>query len=423
MSPLPCELFLALRYLRPRRTFVSVITVISILGVTLGVAVLIVVIAVMSGFDREWRDRILSCNAHLKIVKPESVLRDYAVVAHIVSTNPSVRGVAPFVIGQVLIKSQPRHGDALIRGPVVRGVDPLLEPQVSNLSTSIVRGTFDLSGKGLVAGSEIGREMGLNVGDHVAVYSPRSLAQMEKTRGQTNAEAVLPDDFEVRGFFDVGFNDFNSMMVVTSLENAQDLYGLDNAVHGLFVMLKDPFRAAAVAKELQVALGPQLRVVTWMEENAQLFGALATEKTMMYIILFVIFIIAAFAIVNSEITFTVSKFRDIGLLKALGAGNGQVMSIFLGHSIAVGMVGVALGLGVGRVFLLYINDVLTLIRDRVGFDLLPAAIYQVQHLPYQILPLDVTIICGGSFLICVLAGLIPASLAARLDPVEALRNE
>jgi lipoprotein-releasing system permease protein len=423
MSPLPCELFLALRYLRPRRTFVSVITVISVVGVTLGVAVLIIVIAVMSGFDREWRDRILSCNAHLKVVKQDSVLQDPAAVMKIVSSNRAVRGVAPFVMGQVLIKSQPRNGEALIRGPVLRGVDPEQESKVSVLPASIIRGSFDLSGKGVVVGSEIAREMGLQIGDHLAVYSPRSLERMEKTRGQTNAEMVLPDDFEVRGVFDVGFNDFNYMMIVTSLENAQELYGLNGGVHGLFVMLKDPFRAEAVAGELQPALGPGLRVITWVQENAQIFGALVSEKNMMFYLLFFIMIVAAFGITNSQITFVVHKTREVGLLKALGASGRQVMMIFLAQSVAVGVIGVILGLGLGLLALAYRNPFLHLMTQVTGRELLPAAIYQIHELPAQIMASDIAVICGGSFVICVLAGLFPAWKAGRLEPVEALRHE
>jgi lipoprotein-releasing system permease protein len=188
-------------------------------------------------------------------------------------------------------------------------------------------------------------------------------------------------------------------------------------------MLKDPFRAKEVRDRMSGALGKDFYISTWMEDNAQIFGALATEKTMMYIILFVVFIIAAFAIVNSEITFAVSKFQDIGLLKSLGASDGQVMRIFLAHSMAVGLIGSGAGYALGRVFLYYINDILELVRTKLGFDMLPAAIYQISQLPYELLALDVAIICGGSFIICVAAGLLPAWLAARLNPVEALRHE
>lgn len=423
MSRLPFELSLALRYLRPKRTFVSVITLISIIGVMLGVAVLIIVIAVMSGFDREWRERILSFNAHLKIVKTESTMPNYALAMSLVATNPNVKGVAPYVLGQVLVKSQPATGDAMIRGPVLRGIDPRHEPNVSVLPKSIVSGKFDLRGKGVVIGTEFARDMRLSVGDHLAVYSPRSLEKMEKARNRADAEAILPEDFEVRGLFDVGFNDFNYLMIVTSLENAQELYGLDNAVHGLYVMLHDPFKVNEVRGQLERALGPEYHGLTWMEENSQIFGALATEKTMMYVILFIVMIVASFAIVNSEITFAVNKMKEIGLLKALGAYNRQVMVIFLSHSMGVGVFGVGLGLLLGRVALAYMNNLLNAIRNLAHVDLLPAGIYQIHELPYLLLPMDVAIICGGGFLICVLAGFLPAWKAARLAPVEALRNE
>ncbi len=425
MSRMPFELSLALRYLRPKRTFVSVITLISIIGVMLGVAVLIIVIAVMSGFDREWRERILSFNAHLKIVKTESTMPNYALAMSLVATNQNVKGVAPYVLGQVLVKSQPASGDAMIRGPVLRGIDPRHESNVSVLPKSIApdKGKFDLRGKGVVVGTEFARDMRLNVGDHLAVYSPRSLEKMEKARNRADAEAILPEDFEVRGIFDVGFNDFNFMMIVTSLENAQELYGLDNSVHGLYVMLHDPFKVNEVRDQLQRALGPDYHGLTWMEENSQIFGALATEKTMMYVILFIVMIVASFAIVNSEITFAVNKMKEIGLLKALGAYNRQVMVIFLSHSMGVGLLGVGLGLLVGRVALAYMNNLLNAIRSLAHTDLLPAGIYQIHELPYLLLPMDVAIICGGGFLICVLAGFLPAWQAARLAPVEALRNE
>ena len=422
---MPFELSLALRYLRPKRTFVSVITLISIIGVMLGVAVLIIVIAVMSGFDREWRERILSFNAHLKIVKTESTMPNYALAMSLVATNQNVKGVAPYVLGQVLVKSQPASGDAMIRGPVLRGIDPRHESNVSVLPKSIApdKGKLDLRGKGVVVGTEFARDMRLNVGDHLAVYSPRSLEKMEKARNRADAEAILPEDFEVRGIFDVGFNDFNFMMSVTSLENAQELYGLDNSVHGLYVMLHDPFKVNEVRDQLQRALGPDYHGLTWMEENSQIFGALATEKTMMYVILFIVMIVASFAIVNSEITFAVNKMKEIGLLKALGAYNRQVMVIFLSHSMGVGLLGVGLGLLVGRVALAYMNNLLNAIRSLAHTDLLPAGIYQIHELPYLLLPMDVAIICGGGFLICVLAGFLPAWQAARLAPVEALRNE
>jgi lipoprotein-releasing system permease protein len=234
---------------------------------------------------------------------------------------------------------------------------------------------------------------------------------------------VVPDDFTVRGIFNIGFDDFDRMMIVCSLESAQELQVLDDQVHGLFVMLHDPFRAEEAVRSLVPELGRNYRVIPWTEENREIFSALATEKVMMYIILFVVMIVAAFAIVNSEITFAVNKIKEIGLLKSLGASNRQVMWIFLGHSIAIGVFGVGLGYALGRLFLANINNILHAADKWGHVKLLPEAIYKISEVPYQLLPHDVAIICGGGFLICVLAGLLPAWKASRLQPVEALRNE
>jgi lipoprotein-releasing system permease protein len=423
---LPFELSLALRYLRPKRTFVSVITIISILGVMLGVAVLMIVIAVMSGFDREWRQRILSFNAHLKVLERGGLLRNWREPMQVVSSNRYVKGVAPFVHGQVMLVTQPAdtNENPLVAGPMMRGVDPELESNVSVIPQSIMVGEYDVSGNGVLVGSEFARELGLQVGDHVSIVSPQTIGQWQKSKQQTD-EIIVPDDFEIRGIFDVGFSDFNRGLMVTSLRSAQRLYNLDRdkRITGLYVMLHDPFRVEEARSELQRALGPDYHMVLWTEENAQIFGALATEKTMMYIILFVVMVVAAFAIVNSEITFAVNKLKEIGLLKSLGAADRQVMIIFMGHSIAVGIFGVGLGFGLGLLFLYNLNNILQLARSWTGFDLLPASIYQISQVPWQLLPKDMIIICGGSFLICVLAGLLPAWKASRLQPVEALRNE
>jgi lipoprotein-releasing system permease protein len=421
---MPFELFLALRYLRPKRTFVSVITLISIIGVMLGVAVLMIVIAVMSGFDREWREKILSANAHLKVVHFTGVMPNHEAVLPIVASNRFVKGAAPFILTQVMLQTQPPNTNELplISGPVLRGIDPELEGSVSVLPRSVAFGEYDVSGRGILVGSALARDLRLNVGDHVALLSAATLAKWHKTRNQPD-EAVLPDDFTVRGIFNVGFDDFDRMMIVSSLETAQELQKLEGQVHGVYAMLHEPFRVEEARAELERKLGEDYRVITWIEENDVIFGALATEKTMMYIILFVVMIVAAFAIVNSEITFAVNKLKEIGLLKSLGASNRQVMWIFLGHSMFIGVFGVGLGFALGILFLTNLNNILRFAERATGFQLLPAAIYKISSIPYQLLPLDVAIICGGSFLICTLAGLIPAWQASRLQPVEALRNE
>ena len=423
MPRLPFELSLALRYLRPKRTFVSVITLISIVGVMIGVAVLIIVIAIMSGFDREWRERILGATAHMKVEVRGGLMADYQTPASIIAREPLVKGVAPYVLGPVMLQTQPRNTNEqpVVSGCVLRGIDPEREGQVSVLPKSVFYGEFDVSGHGILVGSTFAYELQLGVGDHVSLVSANAIAKWEKSR-KSQDEIVVPDDFTVRGIFNVGFDAFDRMMIVSSLETAQELQVLDRQVHGLFVMLHDPFLAQEASNKLSATLGPNYRPIPWMNENKELFGALASEKVMMYIILFVVMIVAAFAIVNSEITFAVNKIKEIGLLKSLGASNRQVMWIFLAHSIAIGILGVGLGFALGNVFLLNINNILHAVRGW-GFDLLPAAIYNISEVPYQRLPGDMAIICGGSFLICILAGLLPAWKASRLQPVEALRNE
>ncbi len=431
MTKLPFEAFLALRYLRPRRTFVSVITIISILGVMLGVAVLIVVISVMSGFDREWKARILGFNAHMKVFQTDDLqgeqapLENFREIRQLVASNALVRGVSPFVRGQVLVKTQPPEGvSPKVLAPVLLGIDPDHEGDVSVLPESIVAGEFDVEGRGLLIGSEFARGMRLRVGDRVAIYSPGSLEKMERLRGTEEEVAVMASEFTVRGIFDVGFGEYNSMIVAASLEGAQELYDMgEDAVHGLQVKLADAFYSEKVRQQLVPQLGAGYYVQTWQEENPQIFDALAVEKNMMFYLLFFIMIVAAFGIVNSQITFVVQKTQEIGILKALGANNRQVLWLFLSQSVVVGVLGVALGLGFGLLALAYRNDFLRLMNQVTGFELLPAAIYQIYELPASIEPRDIALICGTAFVTCVLAGLFPAWKASRLQPVEALRYE
>jgi lipoprotein-releasing system permease protein len=424
MSRLPFEAFLALRYLRPRRTFVSVITVISIIGVLLGVAVLIIVIAVMSGFDKEWRVRMLGFNAHLKVYPGdrEHALTNYQDIMRAIAANPDVIGISPFIGGQVLVKTEPPTGPGHTAAPLLFGVDPDTLGSVNVLPKSILSGSFDLGDKGLVVGQDFASRMGLEVGDRLAIYSASSVEKMQATIGKTNAEVFLAEDFTVRGIFNVGFPDYDSSIIVASLDDARELQSMpEDSVQGLQIKLRDPFHADKVAEELSHTLTDNVSIYTWRQENSAIFDALVVEKNMMFYILFFIVIVAAFGIVNCQITFVVQKTREIGILKSLGATRRQILWLFLSQSIVVGALGVGLGFGMAMLALAYRNEFLDFMRRTTHMELLPASIYHVYDLPALIQGSDIALICGAAFLTCVLAGLFPAWKASRLQPVEALR--
>lgn len=423
MTFMPVELFLALRYLKPKRTFVSMITLISIVGVMLGVAVLIIVISVMTGFDRQLRDRILGFNSHLKVFDARAPMTNYVDVAHRIRATPGVRGVAPFVMGQVMVKTQPMVGSPRVLAPVVRGIDPDQERHVSILPESILQGDFDVDRNGVLIGTALAEKMDLRVGDTVAVYSIRNLEEMERNYRQGEETAILPDDYEIRGIFDVGYYEYNELFLVCSLRAAQDIYGLGRSVHGLMVTLDDPDRAAEIRNRLQPELGPGILISTWMEENSGILDALVVEKNVMFYLLFFIMIVAAFGITSGLITFAVQKTREIGMLKALGASESQIVFLFLSQSFIVGVIGVVSGFVLGYLAVLYRNDFLTLMRRLTGFELFPDQIYNFTQLPALIVVGDLAVICGGSMVICVLAGALPAWTAGRLRPAEALRHE
>lgn len=424
MSKLPFELLLALRYLRPKRTFVSIITLISVLGVMLGVAVLIIVISVMSGFDRDLRERVFGFSAHLKIQAQGRTMENYALVASAVASNQNVIGVTPFVLAQVILETQPVAGEGMVLAPVVRGADPQTEARVNSFITNIIEGAFDVSGRGLVIGLSMARNLRLQIGDRVSVWSPRELQKMQAMRKQGREVAVTPSDYTIRGVFDAGYEEFNALYAITSLENAQEFFGLEDGdtVHGLMASVRDPLHADSVARALERELGTEFRVTTWLEDSP-LMAAVMVEKNVMLYILFFIVLVAAFGITCTLITFIVMKTREIGLLKALGASNKQVMWVFLGQSLIVSVLGIIAGTSLGLLAITYRNEFLNFMRHSTGFQLFPADIYGFSQLPAQLLPGDIAIICGGSLVICLLAAAFPAWHASKLNPVEALRHE
>jgi lipoprotein-releasing system permease protein len=429
MSRLPFELFLALRYLRPKRTFVSIITLISILGVALGVAVLIIVISVMSGFDHDLRDKIIGFSAHLTVGESSGTLKNYQPVAAILKSNPDVRGVAPFVLGPVLVETEgDSNHPSMQEAPMLRGVDPANEGTVSKLPEQIQSGVFDLSGRGVLVGRIFADRLHLLVGDTLSIYSIREIKKMKEARDHRREVTILPDDYEVRGIFDTGYYEYNARFIVTSLANAQDLYDLDDSVHGLFVTLNDPDRADADKAPLEEELNARLNtgpyyIQSWMDDNSGILTALVVEKDVMFYLLFFIVLVAALCILSAQITFVIQKTREIGMLKALGATQLQISGIFLGQSAIIGVIGVASGYGLGMLAVVYRNEFLHFMRRATGWELFPKSVYGFGDLPALIMPKDLAIICISSFVICVLGGLLPAIRAGRLKPVEALRYE
>jgi lipoprotein-releasing system permease protein len=426
MSPLPYELALALRYLRPKRTFVSVITLICILGVALGVSVLIIVISVMTGFGLQLRQTLIGFSAHISVeqVAPGAI-KDWRPLMDRLATNPAVRGVAPYINTQILIDTQTERGGPQAFGTMARGIDPKLEGRVTELTNKLVAGEFRLTPNSLLVPVEVARQYGLRVGDHVAVYSLPALRRMREAQREKRDEVDTAEDFIIRGILDLGMNDLNKSLVITSLPDAAELWGQDDGVQGLTVMLHDPSdeTTVRVTRELEAALGADYVLSNWMRQNRDFLNALATEKSVMFYILFFIVIVAAFGIMSALITFVVQKTREIGMLKALGATPLSVAMLFLTQSVVVGVLGVLSGFALGMLALKYRNEFLYFMNRVAGIDLFPASIYQFTGLPARIVPGDVAIICGVSLVICVLAGVLPALRAARLQPVEALRNE
>jgi lipoprotein-releasing system permease protein len=345
----------------------------------------------------------------------------------LVSSNRNVRGVSPFVLGQVLVETEPADTNAeqsIVSAPYIRGVDVNSENSVSVLPKSITNGSFDLSGRGLVIGMDFAQNMNLSVGDRVSIYSPADLKRMKALRGKANEEAILPDDYTVTGIFSTGYFEYDANIIATSLENAQELYNLGDGVHGLLVMLRDPYQAPKIQGELQHAFGENYRVTTWMQENSAILGALIVEKNVMFILLLCIVAVASLCMLSAQITFVIRKTREIGMLKALGARNLQISAVFLVQSAIIGALGVLAGLALGILAVTYRNEFLEFMRKATGWELFPASIYGFSELPAIIAPHDVAIICGVSFaIICIVGGVLPAILAWILKPVEALRYE
>lgn len=427
----PFPLFLALRYLKPKRTFLSVITVISILGVTLGITVLILVIAVMTGFDRELQRKVLGFDAHI-IVTGQGPLDGWRDLAATIDDAPGTEASAPFIQGPVIAEFNHRR-----LAPKIRGIDPVAEEKITSLRQFIVAGEFDLAGDTAIVGSQLARSLGIRVGDTLLVYSPGNIQQiadgLELLENASAAdrrdelanlrELVLPAELTVTGIFESGRYLYDSEFLLVPLHVGQELYALGDAVHGISVRTTDPYRAGAVAAVLAAGLPPPLVAQTWIDLNRELFDAIRLERNVMFFILLFIIVVAAFGIMSTLITVTVQKTREIGLLKAVGATPSQIVWVFLAQGMVVGLFGNLIGLGLGMLLVQYRNEFKDWLAGVLGIEIFPADVYQFSAIPAEVVPGDVAIICLSAFAICSLAAFVPAWFAARLDPVTALRYE
>lgn len=428
---LPFSLFLALRYLKPKRTFVSIITLISVLGVTLGVTVLILVISVMTGFDRELRQKVIDFDAHI-LVTSQDVLNDWRDLTVKIRNTPGVVATAPYVQGPVIAEFETQR-----IAPLIRGIDPDEEEKVVPLRKFIKRGELDLEGDSAVLGVELARRLQIEVGDKLTIYSPGNLGQiLDKIKKLENGggeeerqtidelrDVVLPKELTVTGIFETGHFLHDSEFILVPVHIGQELYNLGDALHGITVKTVDPYAAENIKQAIQKFLKQPEYAQTWIDMNSQYFDAVRLERTVMFFLLFFIVVVAAFGIMNTLITVTVQKTREIGIMKAIGANIWQIVWVFLAQGMVVGLFGTLSGLGLGMTLIRYRNEFSHWLTSTFGIEVFPRQVYQFSQIPAEVVPNDVAIICVVAFVICSLAALIPAYFAARLDPVKALRFE
>ena len=397
----------------------------------LGVTVLILVIAVMTGFDRELRQKVIDFDAHI-LVTSEDVFRDWRALKAKIDKTPGVVATAPFVQGPVIVEFHNRR-----LAPLIRGIDPEQEEKVIPLQRFIKYGRLDLEGESTVLGIELARKLGVSVGDKVTIYSPGNLGQvldsikkLENATGEEEKKAIdelrdviLPKELTVTGIFETGHYLHDSEFLLVPVYVGQELYGLGDALHGITVKTDNPYGAERVKQEIQQFLEPPAYAQTWIDMNRQYFEAVRLERTVMFFLLFFIVIVAAFGIMSTLITVTVQKRHEIGIVKALGANIAQIVWVFLGQGTIVGLFGTVTGLGLGMTLIRYRNEFSRWLASTLHIEIFPREVYQFSSIPAEVIPHDVTIICISAFLICSFAALIPAYFAARLDPVESLRYE
>ena len=412
----PFELLIGLRYTRAKRRnhFISFISLISILGMALGVMALIVVLSVMNGFQKEIRARMLGASPHLEVVADGGRLHDWQPILGQVAQHPQVSAAAPYIAGQGMLS----FGQS-VQGVMVRGIDPAQEAAITELSSKMKKGAFgDLRGGEftIVLGSDLARALGVLVGDKVMLITPQ---------GQVTPAGMMPrlKQFRVAGIFEIGMAPYDNNLALIHLNDAQKLYRLGDAVTGISAKLRNIDLAPRVAGDLQNKLPPDMYANDWTHQNSNYFRAVQMEKKMMFIILSLIVAVAAFNIVSTLVMAVTDKQADIAILRTLGASPRSVMKIFIVQGVVIGVIGMLLGSGGGIVLALNLDVVVPFIERMLGIQFLAKDVYYISELPSDLRYDEVLLVSGISFVISLLATLYPSYRASQTQPAEALRYE
>ena len=409
---MPFSLFLALKYLKPKRSVTSVITCVSVLGVLLGVAAVIIVRAVMTGFGDLWEQKILDFKPHVTLSASSgmgNVIRDEEKLVEKLAAIPGVTSAMPEIDTRIMLEYRGR-----VSAPVVLGVDPDRFQNAYRIGAPRA-GDYDLECDSIVLGVDLARQLGCWVGDMVTVYSPKTLASRD--------EIYLPLKWKVTGIFSSGQRDYDSGFSVCSLASARELMGLDHGVFAIHLRTAEPSNAPVFDKLVEQIrdLAPKCRVVTWRQADRELFNALAVEKNMTAFLLMLITIVALFCVMNTLLVLTVQKTSEIGLLKALGFTKAKIMGAFVVHGLVQVTTGTLLGLAAAHAVLRNLQNIVDQLA-RFGVQVFPKSVYGLDSIPYRLVAADVVWVVAIVYFFGLLAALVPAFLAASKNPVEALNK-